>query len=173
MLGSLLGRALLFAAALWIGCSLGLVAIAAGLVVEERTWRVGNPMMLFVSPLFLFSYWMFLNVPFLLFAFIHFIRSENAGAYTWATVLAVQSLMVMAGWAHHLSDDWPPIVVSWLAWAVLLAMTGSAVWLLRQWSMNRWACQLAMVQMENAQRISEREKLFRESIRKEKAARGE
>ncbi len=50
-----------------------------------------------------------------------------------------------------------PITMAWLAWLVLLGMVETGVWLIRQMLTNRWAHELAVLNMENARRRAERD----------------
>ncbi len=40
--GSVLGRFVLFLVAVWLGCSVGVLGIIAGMMVEEGAWMIGG-----------------------------------------------------------------------------------------------------------------------------------
>jgi hypothetical protein len=150
---SILGRWLLFIVAVWIGCWVGLTGLVAGsyswggrLDIEEVIERLA------LAPTLLLSLWGVLNVPFLLFSFIYFIRSESVGYKAWGIVIGVESLTVMAGWARYKSGGGWELLVAWLAWLVVLVMVETGVWLIAQMVRNRWARQLDALRSENAQR---------------------
>jgi hypothetical protein len=142
----------------WLGCTIGAAALMAGVCISEGGLQIGRlGFYLFGSPLLLFSVWAFLNIPFLLFAFIYFIRSEGPIYRAWGIVVGVQSLAVMAGWASTLVIGWLPLVASWIIWAVLLGMLETGVWLIYQSRVNAWARDLGMLRAASAQRRAEKE----------------
>jgi hypothetical protein len=153
----LLVRLLLFAAALWIGCTLGAVAIVVAVMIDQGTSIVGTVSWIWAGPLLIFSYWVVLNIPFLVFFLIRYMRDEGDGYLTWGIVAGVESLAVMAGWAHVLAHGWKAVAGAWLCWAVLLVMLETGVWFIRQIGINEWARRLAMLRADNAQRRAERE----------------
>jgi len=128
VIGSLIGRSLLFCFALWLGCIVGSAGVSAGMMIQHHSWELNINGWIWFSPLMSFNMWWVLNIPFVLFALMYFIRSENAGCRAWGIVAGVESLDVMAGWAHVLVKERGPLVCSWLAWAVLLAMLECGVW---------------------------------------------
>lgn len=65
-------------------------------------------------------------------------------------------VFVVAAWASDL-DSMLPITIAWISWLVLLVMLETGVWLIRQMLTNRWARQLAMLNMENSRTNAERE----------------
>jgi len=162
-LSSIIGRAILFVFAMWLGCTIGGMSLIVGMIVQEGTWQLGGVYQwLWASPMLLFSQWGFLNFPFLIFAFIYFIRSENAGYRAWGIILGVESLMVMLGWCKYPMQPGWPIVSAWLTWALVLAMVETGVWLLYQHQVNIWAREMGMLRSEIAQRRAE--KVAKENI---------
>lgn len=156
--GSIIARGILFLLAVWIGCTIGAAALMAGVCISEGSLQWGSlGFYLFASPLLLFSVWAFLNIPFLLFAFIYFIRSEGPIYRAWGIVVGVESLAVMAGWASTFVTGWLPLVASWIIWAVLLGMLETGVWLIYQSRVNAWARDLGMLRAASAQRRAEKE----------------
>lgn len=156
--GSIIARGILFLLAVWLGCTIGAAALMAGVFISEGSLQVGRlGFYLIASPLLLFSVWAFLNIPFLLFSFIYFIRSEGPIYRAWGIVVGVQSLAVMAGWASTFVVGWLPLVASWIIWAVLLGMLETGVWLIYQSRVNAWARDLGMLRAASAQRRAEKE----------------
>ena len=156
--GSMLGRALCFVLAVWTGCLIGAAGLTVGgIAAAGRFPPAALRGYLGHAPLLLVSMWGVLNVPFLLFSFIYFIRSELLGWRAWGWVIALQSLTVMAGWAKSELHGGLPLAAGWLAWLVLLVMVEAGVWLVFQMARNRWARQLAELRAENARRSAERE----------------
>ena len=156
--GSIIARGILFLLAVWIGCSIGAGALMAGVFISEGSIQLENLGLYLVgSPLLIFSTWGLLNIPFLLFAFIYFIRSEGAIYRAWGIVVGVESLAVMAGWASTFVIGWLPLVASWIIWAVLLGMLETGVWLIYQSRVNAWARDLGMLRASSAQRRAESE----------------
>ncbi|MGL4400329.1 MAG: hypothetical protein ACRCXD_10705 [Luteolibacter sp.] len=156
-LGSVLGRMALFLVAVWLGCCIGAAGIVAGSMAEMGTWRVNILWGLWGGPLLLFSSWAFLNIPFLMFTLLRFVRDEGDSYLTWGIVIGVQALVVMLGWVGDFVDDGVPLIVAWATCLLLLTMIGTGIWLVRQHLLNLWARDMAMLRAENAQRLAERE----------------
>lgn len=163
-LGSIIGRVILFALAVWLGCTLGGMSLIVGTIVQEGTWKLGEVYQwLWASPVLIFSQWGFLNFPFLMFSFIYFIFSEGAAHKAWGIILGVESLMVMLGWCKYPMQSGWPIASAWLTWAIILGMVETGVWLLHQHRVNTWAREMGMLRSEIAQRRAEQE--AKENIR--------
>ena len=143
VVGSLIGRSLLFCFALWFGCAIGSAGLSAGMMIRHYIWELNIFDWIWPSPLMMFNMWWVLNIPFVLFSFMYFIRSENAGCRAWGIVAGVESLDVMAGWAHVLVKERVPLVCSWLVWAVLLATLECGVWVI-----YRTYCKFLMSEIE-------------------------
>lgn len=157
-IASVTGRFFLVVAAIWVGSLIGAGGLIAGDMVENMRWSPHGALRLFLqSPLLLFSSWALLNIPFLGFMSYRFIRDEGDSYLMWGIVLGVESLMVMAGWAHVSAQGWLPRTCAWFAWAILLTMAGTGIWLVRQHLINNWARELGMLRAENAQRRAQRE----------------
>src|SRR6478672_793388 len=154
--GSVFGRFILFLVAVWVGCSVGVLGVIAGMMVEEGTWQVGGRTWFWLSPLLLFSSWAVLNVPFLFYQIVRFIRGDGDGYLTWGMVIAVESLVTMLGWAGDFAHEWLAKLVAWVVWLVILTMAGTGIWLVRQMMINRWAQEMGMLRAANAQRRAEK-----------------
>jgi hypothetical protein len=132
-LGSVFVRFLLFIVAAWLGCTLGAAAILAGQFEQTRVCGIGfSGFWIWASPLLLLSSWALLNVPFLLFFLARFIREDGDDFLTIGLVIGVQSLAVMAGWAHDFVQGWAPRAIAWSAWLIIVAMLGTGLWFARQ-----------------------------------------
>jgi hypothetical protein len=166
--GSILGRSILFVLAVWLGCAIGAAGLIVGMMVLERSIMLHQLHYLWASPLLIFSMWGLLNIPFLLFSFIYFIRSENAGYRAWGIIVGVESLLVMAGWAGDFAKEWLPITAAWLTWALILAMVETGVWLIYQAGVNSWARDIGALRAANAQRRALRESEENARIKLEK-----
>lgn len=162
--GSVIGRFILFLIAVWIGCSVGALGMVAGIIADNGTWPKGDGMWILVSPLLLFSSWAVLNIPFLIFYLVRFIRGEGDDYVTWGVVLGVESLAVMLGWGRDFVHGWLPMSVAVLVWLVVLTMAETGVWLIRQMGINRWAREMAVLRAINAQRQAEKEAEERERM---------
>jgi len=115
-IGSLIGRFLLFVAAVWIGCGIGLVAVGTDSFLFGWANIMDIPFMFLISPLYLFSMWGLLNFPFLLIALFYFMMREEAGHREWAGILAVESFVIMLGHAHRHNSGWDEIGLAWGSW---------------------------------------------------------
>lgn len=165
--GSVLGRMVLFGVAVWLGCCVGGTGIAAGSIAEAGTWRVPTLLWLWAGPLLLFSSWAFLNIPFLFYFLMRFVRGDGDSYLTWGIVIGMQALFVMLGWVRDFVDGWVPLIVAWTTCLMLLVMIGTGIWLVRQHLINLWARDMAMLRAENAQRRAERENEERQRMRME------
>ncbi len=155
--GSLLKQSFLYASAVWIGCSIGGGAImveklSAGVVPKFEMLNL-----VWASPVLLVSLWGIPNLLVLLIGVIYFIRSESASYVAWIVLAAIESLVVMLGWAGKISTEWIPRTAAWGSWLILLTMAATGVFFLRQFHINRWALQMARIEAENARRRAEME----------------
>ncbi|MES2921320.1 MAG: hypothetical protein V4819_07230 [Verrucomicrobiota bacterium] len=167
--GRIVRQCLLFASAVWIGSMVGGLALVIG--IGGHSWHdaLMNLNRVWASPLLLGTAWMVPNIIPLLGGLGYFVVSESAGFKAWGVVAALESFFVMAGWAMELKDP-ISIAIAWGAWLVLLVMLETGVWLIWQMLRNRWARQLALLEMENARRRAELEARQREVIDREKDA---
>jgi hypothetical protein len=162
-IGSVIGRFLMFLMAAWLGCVLGFLSLAAGLMAEDGPWNVSiPPLWIWASPLLLLNSWALLNFPILLFLLARFIREDGDDCVTLGIVVAMESLAVMLGWAHELTSG-GALAISWCAWLTFAFMCGSALWLMRCWLMNSQLYRLARL----------RERIARKRIQFEKQERAD
>ncbi len=154
--GRIVVQVFLFVSAVWVGCSLGALALVVGACISTSYHALGGLASVLISPLLLCSAWLIPNIVVLGGGMGYFLISENAGFKAWGVVVAFESFFVMAGWSMDLQTAWP-ITMAWLAWLVLLGMVETGVWLIRQMLTNRWARELAVLNMENARRRAERD----------------
>ena len=167
-IASVFGRCLLFALAIWLGCTVSAVALLAGYMVEVESWSTGvHDSWIWASPLLLLNVWALLNIPFLLFFLVRFIRDESDDFLTFGIVVGVESLVVMAGWTHDLIHGWLPLAVAGFIWLALLIMLGTGIWLIRQHLINTWARRLGMLRAENAQKRAQKEEQERTRMQQE------
>jgi len=156
--GWVLRQLLLFVAAVWLGSFLGVAALAAGMAVGGVHFTMDSVWLLFISPAFLLTHWMWVNGIILFSGLLYFLRAEVVGVMAWGMIAGLESLVVMLGWM----DEFPSMVgaaVGWGAWLVFLGMMGTALWFFRQWMLNRWAAELAVLHAENATRRADQEEV--------------
>ena len=165
--GSVIGRFILFMIAVWVGCTVGGAGIVAGSIAEDWGWPADTIRWLWAAPLLLFSSWALLNVPFLIYWLMRFVRSEGDGYVAWGVVIAVESLVVMLGWLRDFVHGWLPLTVAWIFWFVVLVMAGTGLWMIRQHCINCWARELGMLRAANAQKLAEQEAEERERMKLE------
>ncbi len=96
--GRILVQVFLFASAVWVGCTLGALALVAGTCATS--WHDGLRWLsrAWASPLLLFSVWLLPNIVVLCGGVGYFLVSENAGFKAWGVVVALESFFVVAGW---------------------------------------------------------------------------
>jgi hypothetical protein len=156
-IGWLLKQLFLFAASVWLGCSMGAAAlIAGGLSVGYRA----DFELLFFSPVLLLTLWLIPNLCFFAAAIYWFVRNETNTLLACGILAAVQALVAVAGWVGDFTGAWLPIAVAWVACVVLIVMLGTGLWFLHQWRINRWAGEIAALKAENAMRRAEMEREF-------------
>jgi hypothetical protein len=165
--GRIAQQAMLFFAAVWIGSMAGGFALACGLGVGSFTEALKFLPKVLMGPGLLLNSWIALNSVVLLGGAAYFILSEDAGFKAWGILAGVESLFVMLGYTFWLKGIFQ-ISVAWSVWFALLVMMETGVWLIRQMLVDRWAHELATVQMQNAQRRAQNEIEERQRISLEK-----
>ena len=160
VLAGTFGRLVLFSlflfSAIWMGSTIGGLALAVGRWdFSVHTFSIDLEA-LWWSPLLLINLWIVPNVAFLAAMMVYLLVSENTGYAAWGTIVGIESLFVMLSWAHHSSPAYR-ISITWGTWLVLLAMAETGIWLIRQMRMNRWAREMAELSAENAMIRAERE----------------
>jgi hypothetical protein len=149
-------RFLLFVSAVWIGSMVGGAALAIGSSLDSWRSALSDIYWIWASPAFLVSTWLILNAFVLLGGLAYFMISESDGILAWGILAGLESFFVVAAWASEL-DKMESILLAWISWLVLLVMIETGVWLIRQMLTNRWARQLAILNMENSRNNAERE----------------
>jgi hypothetical protein len=151
------GRMILLVLAVWFGCCLGGCGILAGQMMRSGGVTRDLASFLWLSPFLLFNVWAVLNVPFLLFYAMKFVRAEGDVYLNWGVIVAVESLVVMLGWGQFSIYPWLPLLVAWGTWLWLVGMMGVGVWFIRQYWIQRWVRDMALLRAANAQQRMERE----------------
>lgn len=149
-------RFLIFVSAVWIGSMVGGTALAIG--NSWGSWRnaLDDVYWIWASPAFLASSWLILNAFVLLGGLAYFMISESDGFLAWGILAGLESFFVVVAWASDL-DKMASIILAWVSWLLLLTMLETGVCLIRQMLTNRWARQLAILNMENSIKNAERE----------------
>lgn len=140
-----------FLAAIWVGSSLGVAALGAGMAAGGVRFSAGDIWVLLIGPAFLFTTWGVINAMILFGWLWTYVRSDSMSVGSLGALAGLESLFVMLGWVEELRGAWG-VAVGWGTWIVLLAMLSTALWFVRQWWLNRWAGELAILHAENAAR---------------------
>ncbi len=75
--------------------------------------------------------------------------------WTWSGVcMALSGLMIATSIGDVSKNPWV-IAAVWSVWTILVAGVVATLWFLRQWQINRWAGELAMLKAENSARRAE------------------
>lgn len=165
--GSVLGKFALFLVAVWIGCTLAAAGLVMGMMVDQGTWRISGGWWMWLSPLLLCSSWALLNIPFLIFYLVRFIRADENSYVTWGVVIAVESLAVILGWSRYFVHGVLPFIVAIAAWLLLLSSAEMGIWLVRRKLMKKWALEMELLREANAERRAEQVVVERERMRQE------
>lgn len=156
--GLLLRQILLFGLAVYLGCSLAACgAIAARLARNYRSFEPEDLLILPQSPALLLSLWLPLNLLFLPIMLWRVIAcSDSIGYRTWCVLVGGEALFAMAGLGFK---GWP-LALGWFCCLMLIAMTCAALWYVHQWLLKRWASELMVIEIENAERRQELKEEF-------------
>lgn len=154
-IGFLFKQIFLFLLAIWAGCTAGAISLLAAACVNAGKFIPDALAILIASPMLLLSLWIIPNVLFLGIAGFWFARSDDRPYLSWGIVAGIEALIVVLGHLEEVSDSWLPLTVAWVVCISLMGMVGTGLWFLRQWHINRWACELTMLKAENAVRRSE------------------
>jgi hypothetical protein len=144
-------RATFYLSAVWVGCVIGAASLVVGMLVEGAKPEPALFLPIVVAPVLLASGWLCPNSAVLLFAFARFIRTDSLSFRGWGIFAGIESLFAMLALIHEIRGPLA-VAATWVSWLVLLGMLGTGVWFGRQWQMNRWANEIAMLKAENASR---------------------
>ncbi len=157
--GSVIGRFVLFIAAVWLGCAISMVAVInatnAGLYFEESLWLI------LLSPFLLFSAWAVLNIPFLIFYLFRFLRGDGDSYRVFGLLIAVESVVCLLGYGIQ---KWPEFIWTLVSWGILLAAVELIIWQIRSQLIRRWEHGIQQLREENARRTTEKLRVERERM---------
>lgn len=140
---------------LWLGLMIGEAGMAAGDLAAtgspDLDWLLGP----FDGSKTGIFFWMLTGVLGLGAAWFKFSRLDSGGGIRWGIFIGLVAAAWLAIRSHKLDSGWLPVTAAWGTWAITLTMIGTALWFMRQWQMNRWATEMAMLQAENAARRAE------------------
>ena len=152
-------RGALFVASIWIGSGIGVAVlglsegiarVASGVPLGEIfADAVASAPLLFMGPIFLFSLWLFLNVPLMISALVAFTRLDVKLPRWWIGLATLQIFMVVAGNAGELTA---PVWLPWIFAPLAAAALCGCVWLGAAWLRQRWLRQIHALEAENAER---------------------
>jgi hypothetical protein len=158
--GLVLRQLLLFALAVYLGCSLAACSlIAARLARAYDRFEPEDLLILPQSPALLLSLWLPLNLlflPILLWRVVF--CSDSIGYRTWCLLIGGEALFAMAGVGFDIKD-WP-LTLAWFCCLMLIALACAALWYVHQWRLKRWAAELMALEIENAERRRELKEEF-------------
>ena len=144
-------RATFYLSAVWVGCMIGATSLVAGFLVAGAKPDIGRLLPIVAAPVLLASGWLCPNSAVLIFAFARFVRTDSLSFRGWGIFAGLESVFALLA---RINDVQGPLAVAatWTTWIVLVGMMGTGVWFGRQWQMNRWAGEIAMLKAENASR---------------------
>lgn len=154
-IGFLFKQLFLLLLAIWAGCTVGAISLIAAEVVSSGKFGSDSLAIIIASPMLLLSLWILPNVLLLGISAFWFVRSDDFPHLSWGIVAGFEALIVVLGNLKQVADTWQSLSVAWVLCVILIGMVGTGLWFLRQWQINRWACELTMLKAENAVRRSE------------------
>jgi uncharacterized membrane-anchored protein YitT (DUF2179 family) len=153
--GSVVGRFFIFLAAIWLGCSVSLLAMVS-MNHEIMDDKAVAAVALLVSPFMLFSVWAFLNVPFLIFYLYRFLRGEGDGFWIFGLVIAVEAVFCFLGYGTTIpqrpSHVWLAIVYGFS----LVALMELIIFQIRRKLIEKWEREIEQLREANALRAAEK-----------------
>lgn len=155
-IGFLLKQIALLALAILAGTVIAALALLAGKLADPGRFSIESFRALLGSPLSLFLSWILPNVFFVGIATFCLIRTGTNPFISWGILVSLEAIIVITGKVGRVGG-WLPVTAAWTTCAVFLAMLGTALWFLRQWRLNHWAGELAMLKSENEMRRAELE----------------
>ena len=144
-------RATFYISAVWVGCQIAGIALAAGHWVSFGKLNDHAVMMVIASPLLLGGGMFCGNVVVLGIAFARFLRPENLSFREWGIFAAVESVFALLSFVFKL-QGWVAYTVTLSVWLVLTVMLGVATWFLRRWQLDQLAAEFEMLKSQNAAR---------------------
>jgi len=156
-IGWLFKQIFLFAVAVWTGCTIAAAALLVGVLAEGTGFDFSDLRLMLISPVLLLTIWLIPNLCFLGAAGYWFVRTETSSYIAWSVLATVEAAVCLAGSAGELLDGTLAVTAAWISGFVLLGMMGTGIWFIRQWHLNRWAVEIALLKSENEMRRAELE----------------
>ena len=156
-IGNLLLSFLVLLGALWVGHFAGELSVIAGGLADGY---LRSPLLSLLShPYEAILTWILPGLMGLGAVWLKFGRLDGSGGILWGILVGLIALG-RVGFEVERLDAWLPITVAHATCVVLIGMICTGLWFLRQWQVNRWATEMAMLQAENAARRSQLEEEF-------------
>lgn len=149
-------RTTFYISAVWVGCQIAGIALAAGHCVSVGKLTNDAVGLVMASPLLLGGGMFCGNVVVLGVALARFLRPENLSFRDWGIFAAVESVFALLSFIFKLKG-WPAYTVTLSIWLVLVIMLGVATWFMRRWQLARLESEFEMIKAENAVRRLQRE----------------
>jgi hypothetical protein len=153
-LGWVLGKVSLFAMAVLLGVGIGGLALMAGTEVGGGEFRFDSgdhPMHQYLSVVTAILPQVFV----IFWAGIIFVRSEQASAYHWVTIIALEAVAMTGSFARAIPGGWMAQVAAWTVAAGGIVAVAHAVKLLERRKLKRGLDHLERLQLANAIRREE------------------
>jgi len=147
-------RATFILSSLVVGSQVGGASLLAGIATAKGKFHGEMFLMFFASPVLLISNWLCLNIFVLIFALVWFWRSDALSFRGWGIFAGLESVFSVLGLINEVQGP-RAVIVTWVTWLLLNVMMGTGLWFLKQWQMNHWAGEIAMMKAENASRLAE------------------
>lgn len=148
-IGNLLLQAMTFAAAVWLSMTVAEVSYLAGDLARGSIPPYKLRALAGILP-----GWSAAGICLLAAAYFKMVRISSP-TIRWGLAIALFSIVLLGFRMSGQSSRPGPVVAAWMVCAVQLGMIGTGLWFLRQWQINRWAGEMAMLKSENAMRRAE------------------
>lgn len=149
-------RATFYISAVWVGCQIAGIALAAGVAITRGKIDGDVIMCLIASPLLLVSGMFCANVCVLTVAFGRFLHHENLNFREWGIFAASQAFFAIFGYLGDV-HGWLAYTVTFSLWVLMIILLGIGTWFLRRWQLDRLSAEFEFLKSQNAVRRIRRE----------------
>ena len=149
-------RTTFYISAVWVGCQISGIALAAGVALSRGKIDSDVIKLLTASPMLLGGGMFCANVVVLGVAFGRFLRVENLSFRDWGIFAGTQAVFTVLSYTHSL-EGWVAHTVTFALWVGMMILLAVGTWFMRRWQLDQLSAEIEMIKSENSARRVRRE----------------